>query len=87
MPVGVTLLLLAATQAARQKSTSVAVFLALILFAALYIAWRSGWLRNRPAGGRVRALRADLRDLKVSPLALVPTLVLVVVLVLLLVVR
>ena len=87
MPASVTALSLAAARAAPQAAGSATVFVALMLLALSYIAWRAGWLRNRPGGGRLRALRADLRDLRVSPLALVPTLVLVVVLVLLLVVR
>ena len=76
-------LLIAATRSGRPQTASSAVFIAIILLAVLYIAWRAGWVRNQTSGSRLLAWRADLRDLHVSPLALIPTLILVVVIILL----
>lgn len=78
-------LLIATVHGGRPQTASSAVFIAIMLLAVIYIAWRAGWLRSRRGGSRLRAWRADLRDLEVKPLALMPMLILVVVVVILLV--
>jgi cytochrome c biogenesis protein CcmG/thiol:disulfide interchange protein DsbE len=60
-------------------------FLALIIFlAVLYVGWRTGRLGKVRGAVRVRLLRNELRDVRIRPVALLPSLLLVVVLVALL---
>lgn len=57
----------------------------LIMIAILYVGWRTGRLRNLRPGRRLRLLRGDLREQRISPFSLVPLAVLVIVIVVLLV--
>jgi len=84
VPASATALVVAAARSGGHQGASTAVFIVIILFAVLYIAWRAGWLRGPAGGSRLRAWRADLREIRVSPLALVPMLLLVAVVVILL---
>jgi heme A synthase len=59
--------------------------LVLIVLAILYVAWRTGRLRGLWSLARARSLRSEVRDHRISPLALLPLAVLVIVVVILLI--
>lgn len=60
---------------------------ALIVLAILYAGWRRGRARNEPGVNRLERLRADLRDLRIGPLTLLPLVLLVIAIVVLLLAR